>query len=223
MALINCPECGRERISDAATICPGCGYNIHEYVIQEQNRKRNEYRMSKEKEAMHKIREELKDNTYMQQNIINSIQKKLNKIKMQIIFFSSIIIFCMIAFLFVADDIDKPGAVIMWLAILIVYTYFGLYKGEYLVEKNKMEQAQFNSEWCVEKIYSENEFKNVISSAYELYPQEKQEPTPITCPKCGSSHITAGQSGYSIVWGFMGSNKTMNRCAKCGHKWQPRR
>lgn len=29
MALIRCPECGRE-ISDKATVCPGCGYPMAE-------------------------------------------------------------------------------------------------------------------------------------------------------------------------------------------------
>lgn len=45
----------------------------------------------------------------------------------------------------------------------------------------------------------------------------------ITCPKCRSTAITTGSRGYSIVWGFIGSGKTVNRCAKCGHKWEPKR
>ena len=45
----------------------------------------------------------------------------------------------------------------------------------------------------------------------------------VRCPKCSSAQIVTGQRGYSIVWGFIGSNKTMNRCANCGHKWEPRR
>ena len=45
----------------------------------------------------------------------------------------------------------------------------------------------------------------------------------IECPKCKSTNITTGQRGYSVIWGFAGSNRTMNRCAKCGHKWEPRR
>ena len=31
MALVKCPECGREGVSDTATSCPGCGFNIKEY------------------------------------------------------------------------------------------------------------------------------------------------------------------------------------------------
>ena len=31
MALINCPECGRENVSDSALACPNCGFGIREY------------------------------------------------------------------------------------------------------------------------------------------------------------------------------------------------
>lgn len=41
------------------------------------------------------------------------------------------------------------------------------------------------------------------------------------CPKCGSTSIATGQRGYSFWTGFLGSSKTVNRCANCGHKWKP--
>lgn len=28
MALVKCPECGRENVSDTAEACPNCGYAI---------------------------------------------------------------------------------------------------------------------------------------------------------------------------------------------------
>ena len=31
MALINCPECGREKVSSSAKSCPECGFNISDY------------------------------------------------------------------------------------------------------------------------------------------------------------------------------------------------
>ena len=45
----------------------------------------------------------------------------------------------------------------------------------------------------------------------------------IHCPRCDSTNVVTGQRGYSMMWGFIGSNRTMNRCAKCGHKWEPRK
>ena len=52
---------------------------------------------------------------------------------------------------------------------------------------------------------------------------EEQAANQVKCPKCGSTQITTGQRGYSLITGFLGSNKTVNRCAKCGYKWEPKR
>ena len=43
------------------------------------------------------------------------------------------------------------------------------------------------------------------------------------CPRCGSTAITAGQRGFSVVTGFIGSGATANRCSKCGYKWKPKK
>lgn len=45
----------------------------------------------------------------------------------------------------------------------------------------------------------------------------------VKCSKCGSTAISTGSRGFSLVWGFIGSGKTVNRCAKCGYKWEPKR
>ena len=44
---------------------------------------------------------------------------------------------------------------------------------------------------------------------------------PLKCPRCGSTAVTTGSRGYSLVWGFAGSGKTVNRCGKCGYSWKP--
>lgn len=50
---------------------------------------------------------------------------------------------------------------------------------------------------------------------------EQQKNNQIKCPKCGSTDIGVANRGYSVVWGFIGSGKSMNVCKKCGHKWKP--
>lgn len=44
----------------------------------------------------------------------------------------------------------------------------------------------------------------------------------LRCPKCTSTNVSTGSRGYSLVWGFVGSGKTVNRCGNCGHKWAPK-
>lgn len=38
MALVKCPECGRENVSNTAQCCPECGFGIHDYFIQQRNK-----------------------------------------------------------------------------------------------------------------------------------------------------------------------------------------
>ena len=42
MALVKCPECGRENVSDSAEMCPDCGYGIkaHFEKIREEEENR---------------------------------------------------------------------------------------------------------------------------------------------------------------------------------------
>ncbi|MFC2106442.1 hypothetical protein ACFLS0_06810 [Candidatus Bipolaricaulota bacterium] len=57
----------------------------------------------------------------------------------------------------------------------------------------------------------------------------------ITCPKCGSSQLTAGKKGFGLgkaaagglllgpiglLGGAIGKNKVMITCLNCGHQWK---
>ena len=68
-----------------------------------------------------------------------------------------------------------------------------------------------------------SQFKSRIEENDRIEEQQRIEASKPKCPKCGSISITAGQRGYSLFSGFIGSGKTVNRCSNCGHKWEPRR
>jgi hypothetical protein len=53
--------------------------------------------------------------------------------------------------------------------------------------------------------------------------QEYKEahPNAIQCPKCGSFSVSTTARGVSMFWGFIGANKTVNRCGNCGYTWKP--
>lgn len=63
-----------------------------------------------------------------------------------------------------------------------------------------------------------SQFKNQIQQQENTHAQATNT---VKCPRCGSTNITAGQRGYSLLTGFVGSGRTVNRCANCGHKWKP--
>lgn len=55
----------------------------------------------------------------------------------------------------------------------------------------------------------------------QLALQNNSKKNTVQCPRCGSASVTAGQRGYSLFSGFIGSGNTVNRCANCGYKWKP--
>lgn len=66
-----------------------------------------------------------------------------------------------------------------------------------------------------------SQFRSQVEAQEAEEERKKAEESKPRCPKCGSTSITAGQKGYSILTGFLGSNKTVNRCSNCGHTWKP--
>lgn len=76
-------------------------------------------------------------------------------------------------------------------------------------------------EGCTISLVNSGETKEVFTldqvKASGLYKKYQ----PLTCPRCGSTAVTTGSRGYSLVWGFAGSGKTVNRCGKCGYSWKP--
>lgn len=72
------------------------------------------------------------------------------------------------------------------------------------------------------KVYEQLEMdKNLNAIQNEVKKLENQQNVP-KCPKCGSTAISTGARGFSIVTGFLGSDQTVNRCGNCGYKWKPK-
>lgn len=80
--------------------------------------------------------------------------------------------------------------------------------------------ARKQLEW--KKIREEIEREQSAQRIAQRNEQRRISQNTLTCPKCGSSAVTIGERGYSLLTGFIGSSQTMNRCGKCGYKWKPR-
>lgn len=74
---------------------------------------------------------------------------------------------------------------------------------------------------CFECGYSTQTYRNRMKKLQEDIEKPLIEKNIPKCPICGSTAITAGQRGFSIITGFLGSNKTVCRCANCGYSWKP--
>lgn len=164
MALIKCPECGKE-ISDKSMTCTHCGFPLNEF-FSEKGSKSGWCRI----DGIEYDLTDLKDYVLSKQRRaeVSLFDKSQELIKM-------------------IPDFSILAAANLMLEI----------------EKNGEVPTSFNSR----------------QYTIEL----KQDDDLVHCPRCDSTQIVTGQRGYSLMWGFLGSNKTMNRCASCGYKWEPRK
>ena len=74
MALINCPECGKENVSDSANSCPNCGYNLKEH-FEKLNREIELKKAKEEREKREKEREASVD------RFIDKLKTPINRFK----------------------------------------------------------------------------------------------------------------------------------------------
>ena len=175
MALIKCPECGKE-ISDKSDVCIHCGFPIKKQLTLSQDNMCDIngiiYDLTKAHEAISVCKED-----YLKLNAPKRIDHLRN--------LSSIIISI--------TGINNLAA--SYLAGQILET--GIIPKEFDANKYLHQDTQMK--------------------------QERRQIEQIRCPKCGSTAISTGARGFNIWTGFIGSGKTVNRCASCGHTWQPKR
>ena len=95
---------------------------------------------------------------------------------------------------------------------------------EYAAFETGVESDQFDNKIRTEYVYgnplySDAEYQRRLKQEdEEFYSSSSSVPR---CPNCGSTAITTGQRGYSVIYGFAGSSRTVNRCGNCGYKWEP--
>lgn len=87
----------------------------------------------------------------------------------------------------------------------------------YVINSPEFDGKLYNE--VIDKEYMEN---MRVDALMESISKNNQKSNVLRCPKCGSTAVTTGQKGFSLLTGFWGSNKTVNRCGNCGYKWKPR-
>lgn len=182
MALIKCPECGKE-ISDKSKQCIHCGYPL-EISIEKKS-------IATQEDVVYDV---IYDG-YSDENVRQAMHIQL---------IGHICRICNIGVGFAKEIVDTPPCAVM----------DGLDKENAEWLKNDLEKFQCD----VHIEASSTTFK--LENNVKINRLNKNS-TKVICPCCGSSKITTGQRGFSIWTGFLGSNTTVNRCAKCGHSWRP--
>lgn len=81
----------------------------------------------------------------------------------------------------------------------------------------------------------EHAIKEEIEKFNSQFNKSEREDS-VCCPRCGSTQLTANKKGFGLgkaaagglllgpvglLGGFLGSNKVIITCLKCGHQWKP--
>lgn len=90
-----------------------------------------------------------------------------------------------------------------------------------MIELKQKDIIAFNEKVAIFRSEVERQTAIERQEIAERQAREKAEKNRPRCPKCGSTAITTGQRGFSLLTGFIGSGNTVNRCSNCGHKWKP--
>ena len=259
MALIKCPECGKE-ISNKAKMCIHCGYPMDEYkeIIPENYEiyepplitQKFQVIMASYGFIKNRIAEELEDMKITSfDNAINLLddlpvcicetysQDESRKIKSSL---SDIGADITIKKVSCQDRVKLPTTNMDLFCIQLVNnnipsdiseirlrnrTSSNIHYIDLLATGLPLDKAKILYDTLIQRNIKCKLLKDPISEHENTqiinYIEYHLIDSKVKCPKCGSAQITTGNKGYSLLTGFLGSNKTVNRCSKCGYSWEP--
>lgn len=184
MALITCPECGKE-ISDRAPACINCGYPIG-----------NESSGDTQPEATDL-------NTDTPKNVVIENYDEAFKI-------------------YIAKIIQKNTKLELWEAKSLLNNTPCTLQESITYGQALALIKKFSGVPVVLHITElDGRIAETIAPDEKLPEKPKVDAGQVKCPSCGSLEFSAGNRGYSLITGFIGSGKTVITCLKCGHRWRP--
>lgn len=177
MALIKCPECGKE-VSNMAKACIHCGFP---FDTLNDNKLYRLIITGFVSDVPSEKAKQISESVMLMRDMLDILQSKGFGIVKNL---PSVLI----------DGLTKENA-------------------DYIIK-------EFNKTGCILTCEeSDTTNRNRINDI--IYNKANNIEIPLMCPRCHSTHVNIGKRGFSIITGFIGANKTVNRCGKCGFTWKP--
>lgn len=211
MALISCPECGRENVSDSAEACPNCGYGIKAHfdkIKMEEEEKERARRLEEEKEKA-KIEEQKREEERIKN--VPSYDKKQLTTPIIILIISAIFLIAGIAFV----ALSLQGATLWFLGgFCLLYGVGFCFVGIYIFSKRLKiyNLSKNNLEAYQKQVIERQNAAKAMSTANEATRPE--------CPYCHSHQtykITSADKAMNIaLFGVFGQKRKYQwHCNKC--------
>lgn len=226
MALVKCPECGREKVSDTAAACPDCGYGIKAHFDKieqekEEKRKKEELRKLEEerREEEKRIREERANEEKAMLDAMPAPQKPFPVQPLIGVFWGGMAIL-----MFYCDSFFM-GLVMSFFAFIFIVGGYSNYQDKkriYELSLRDMERAKRETlalERMDKAIAAEQNAK--IMNAINPF---KEITNGVRCPMCGKNagrKISTFSRSISVAAAGLASGKIGKQyeCSSCGHMW----
>lgn len=215
MALIQCPECGRKNVSDTASACPECGFDVRAYSQERLRQRQAVVRTMQAALAKETAEKKAKEQRIARLKAIKKPEEP--SVKGPLI--GGILSGGAVIFFLSASFADGFSLLLFLMGVCLLCGPPFFYSG-YQDAAKRYVLAEKDFSAYQDFVLQEEDRAN--AEAEQKRKEELRKCTaPVTCPKCGSTSIATINRGYSVVWGFIGSGKPMNVCQKCGCKFQP--
>ena len=214
MALVKCPECGKESISDAAATCPSCGYGIKEHFdLIRQKETFDEEKRKKQERLQNELEKELEKIDVMPRPYKPSLSSFLfDKTNWPVLLFGFFaLIWLLLAVLYIL--IGEAEGIIC----LFVGGFFGVFT--YVNGNDTVERYE---KWISD--LKKQKFEVQKSSVPVETVPTPQSTHIFKCPKCGSinvKRISNTSRAISVELMGLASSKIGKQyeCKDCKHMW----
>lgn len=237
MALIKCPECGRENVSDTAESCPECGYGIKAHFDklkqEEENKRKEEVKRKQDEERriiLEKAREEehqkrIKEKQKETDETIEKLQANAKENRKATLILSVwSVIWTIILIVSIVNDFNGLITALALICSIGGWFIFFVSWGATNDSLKDIELAQKNiDEYKSVKIQrAETAYK--VAQINDVRRKEEEALKHPKCPMCGSTNtqiISTLNRAISIGTVGLASSKIGKQyeCKKCKHKW----
>lgn len=241
MALITCPECGKENISDSAATCPSCGYGIKEHFERiEQEKAFIEQKQQSQENLQRALEAKLQEIDNMPHPYKPSLgdilfQDTSNWLILAFGFLGVLGLLCGVLFLVSGDGAGIIYFLIVGVPFSVLTYIFGIgIKEDYYKAMDKYRN------WDSYKERLKKDAKNYYKTQMTDLKNQKfvarqntvspervimlQSSAGLKCPACGSSRIkkiSTMSRAVSVELVGLASSKIGKQyeCQNCKHKW----
>lgn len=226
MALVKCPECGREKVSDSAVACPDCGFGIKEYydkVKQELIKKKRAEEQKKQKEELQKQKEQQENEIISRMSVPRKPSIVSDKTFMGS-FFTSLAVVGFIVMIATDGEIDFKAILAGIVCLIFGLTFLGTGWSDYKEEKRIYEVSLVDAEKAKRELLEFRRRQAQEEQAAKMKREEKKQQGLVICPMCGNKtgkRIGTVNRAVSVAAVGLASGKIgkQYKCSRCGHLW----